>query len=186
MYFRVSMNFSSIYIDGPLVIQPKVFRDDRGYFYESFSLKEFEAAGINLPFVQDNQSLSQKGTIRGLHFQSPPYDQGKLVRVIQGAVLDVVVDIRKNAVTYGKHYAIELTADNFTMFWIPPGFAHGFATLEDQTIFSYKCTGYYHKDSEGGLIWNDPDLAIDWRLSNPLLSEKDTMLPLLRDLKSPF
>lgn len=180
------MEFNKIYIEGPLVIQPKVFYDERGYFYESFSAKEFGAAGINLPFVQDNQSLSHTGTLRGLHFQAPPFEQGKLVRVLKGAVLDVIVDIRKNSPTYGKFFSIELNDRNFTMFWIPPGFAHGFATLADHTIFTYKCTGYYDKASEGGLLWNDPNLGIQWNMDEPLLSEKDKLHPTLKNLNSPF
>lgn len=186
MYFRARMEFNKIYIEGPLVIQPKVFYDERGYFYESYSAKAFEEWGLNLNFVQDNQSLSQAGALRGLHFQAPPHEQGKLVRVIRGAVLDVIVDIRKNSPTYGKHFSIELSAENFTMFWIPPGFAHGFATLVDQTIFSYKCSGYYHKASEGGLLWNDPELGIHWNIHEPILSEKDKLHPTLKELQSPF
>ena len=132
-------------LQGLLVIEPKVFKDHRGYFYESYNAEAFKQAGIDAVFVQDNQSLSQKGILRGLHFQAPPHAQGKLVRVIKGAVLDVVVDIRKNSPTYGQHFSIELTEENFKMFWIPAGFAHGFVTLEDHTIFSYKCTDVYNK-----------------------------------------
>lgn len=173
-------------IEGLLIIEPQVFTDPRGYFYESYNKEKFVAAGINIEFVQDNQSLSQKGIVRGLHFQAPPFDQGKLVRVIQGAVLDVAVDIRKNSPTYGQNFSIELTAQNRTMFYIPPGFAHGFETLEDNTIFLYKCTDVYNKQSEGGLLWNDADLGIKWQSSNPLISDKDKILPLFKDLVSPF
>jgi dTDP-4-dehydrorhamnose 3,5-epimerase len=173
-------------IEGLLIIEPQVFTDPRGYFYESYNKEKFVAAGINIEFVQDNQSLSQKGIVRGLHFQAPPFDQGKLVRVIQGAVLDVAVDIRKNSHTYGQNFSIELTAQNRTMFYIPPGFAHGFETLEDNTIFLYKCTDVYNKQSEGGLLWNDADLGIKWQSSNPLISDKDKILPLFKDLVSPF
>ena len=132
------MTFKETPIEGLLIIEPKVWKDDRGYFYESFNQKRFAEAGINLDFVQDNQSFSQKGTLRGLHAQAPPFEQGKLVRVIQGRVLDVAVDIRKGSPTYGQHFSIELTSDNFLIFWVPPGFAHGFVTLEDNTIFTYK------------------------------------------------
>ncbi len=160
-------------IEGLLIIHPKVFSDGRGYFYESWNRRSYEAAGITENFVQDNQSLSQKGVLRGLHFQNPPFAQAKLVRVITGAVLDVAVDIRKNSPTYGQHVAVELNAENKTMFYIPAGFAHGFLTLEDNTIFAYKCSNYYDKASEDSLLWNDADLGIDWGIADPLLSEKD-------------
>ena len=180
------MDIKSTLIKGLLIIEPQVFIDPRGYFYESYNKEKFVAAGINIEFVQDNQSLSQKGIVRGLHFQAPPFDQGKLVRVIQGAVLDVAVDIRKNSPTYGQNFSIELSAQNRTMFYIPPGFAHGFETLEDNTIFLYKCTDVYNKQSEGGLLWNDAELGIKWQSSDPLISEKDKILPLFKDLVSPF
>lgn len=180
------MEFRKIDIEGPLIIEPRVFYDDRGYFFESYSRQKFEAAGLDLDFVQDNQSLSQAGAVRGLHFQAPPFDQGKLVRVIKGAVYDVIVDIRKNSPTYGKHYGIELSEDNFLMFWIPSGFAHGFSTLKDQTIFQYKCTRVYNRESEGGLLWNDPQLNINWQVTDPILSEKDKGLPPLSTFRSPF
>lgn len=143
-------------------------------------------AGINLNFVQDNQSLSQKGAVRGLHFQAPPFEQGKLVRVVQGAVRDVVVDIRKESATYGQNFTIDLTAENQLMFWIPPGFAHGFETLEDNTIFLYKCTNMYNKASEGGLFWNDPEIGIQWQTQEPIVSDKDQILPLFKDFTSPY
>ena len=180
------MDIKSTPIEGLLIIEPQVFTDPRGYFYESYNKEKFVAAGINIEFVQDNQSLSQKGIVRGLHFQAPPFDQGKLVRVIQGAVLDVAVDIRKNSPTYGQNFSIELSSQNRTMFYIPPGFAHGFETLEDNTIFLYKCTDVYNKQSEGGLLWNDADLGIKWQSSNPLISDKDKILPVFKDLVSPF
>lgn len=180
------MDIKSTPIEGLLIIEPQVFTDPRGYFYESYNKEKFVSAGINIEFVQDNQSLSQKGIVRGLHFQAPPFDQGKLVRVIQGAVLDVAVDIRKNSPTYGQNFSIELSAQNRTMFYIPPGFAHGFETLEDNTIFLYKCTDVYNKQSEGGLLWNDAELGIKWQSSDPLISEKDKILPLFKDLVSPF
>lgn len=173
-------------LQGLLVIQPKVFTDARGYFFESYSEKIFKQHSIDAHFVQDNQSLSQKDALRGLHFQAPPYEQGKLVRVIKGAVLDVVVDIRKNSPTYGQHFSLELNEKNFLMLWVPPGFAHGFATLENDTIFVYKCTNLYHKESEGGINWNDPDLKINWGVSSPIVSDKDRELGLLKNLRSPF
>lgn len=160
-------------IAGLLIVQPTVFEDARGYFFESYNKKIFSEIGLNVEFVQDNQSLSNKGVLRGLHFQDPPYAQGKLVRVIKGSVLDVVVDIRKNSKTYGKHYAIELNEKNRTMLWIPKGFAHGFATLEDHTIFFYKCTDVYNKQSERTIQWNDKDLGINWNIKDPIVSEKD-------------
>lgn len=169
-----------------LIINPKIFGDARGYFFESYNESVFKQNGINATFIQDNQSLSNTGVLRGLHFQSPPFDQGKLVRVITGAVLDVAVDIRKNSSTYGEHIAIELTEENKTMFYIPPGFAHGFLTLKDNTIFSYKCTNLYHKASEGTVLWNDKDLKINWNISNPLLSEKDLVGTVFNEFNSPF
>lgn len=180
------MKFQTIPIDGPLIIQPKVFTDSRGYFFESYSESIFTEQGIDVKFVQDNQSLSGKGTVRGLHFQSPPHAQGKLVRVICGSVLDVIVDIRRTSPTYGKVFSIILSADNKTMLWIPAGFAHGFSTLEDETVFQYKCTGYYNKESEGGIRWNDPTLNIHWGVDNPIVSEKDSTLPFFTEFVSPF
>lgn len=168
------------------IIKPKVFADARGYFFESYNKDAFTKQGIPVEFVQDNQSLSNKGVLRGLHFQAPPFAQGKLVRVIKGSVLDVAVDIRKNSPTYGQHVSVELTEENKTMFFIPPGFAHGFATLEDNTIFSYKCTQTYNKESEGTLLWNDSELAINWILENPLLSDKDKVGTMLKEFISPF
>jgi dTDP-4-dehydrorhamnose 3,5-epimerase len=160
-------------LKGVVVIKPRVFEDARGYFFESYSEQVFAKAGMSLNFVQDNQSLSQKGVLRGLHFQNPPFAQGKLVRVITGAVYDVAVDIRKDSPTYGQWFGQELNAENKWMMYIPEGFAHGFVTLEDNTIFSYKCTNIYNKASEDCLLWNDEDLRIDWPFNNPLLSEKD-------------
>lgn len=173
-------------IEGLLIINPRVFGDVRGYFFESYNDSVFKEHGIDVEFIQDNQSLSNSGVLRGLHFQAPPYDQGKLVRVITGAVLDVAVDIRKNSTTYGEHIAIELSEDNKTMFYIPPGFAHGFLTLKDSTIFSYKCTNLYNKASEGTVLWNDSDLNINWNISNPVLSEKDLVGTIFKDFSSPF
>ena len=183
------MNFIPTPIADLLIVEPKIWKDDRGYFFESYSEKAFRDTGIEANFVQDNQSLSQKGTLRGLHAQAPPFAQGKLVRVIQGRVLDVAVDIRKNSATYGQHFSLELSGDNFKMLWIPPGFLHGFLTLEDQTIFSYKVSGsLYDKPSEIGVSWNDPQLAMDWQMPEQelILSEKDRNLPRLENFNSPF
>ncbi len=180
------MKFINTPIPDLYIIQPKVFEDGRGYFFESYTAKSFEDLGINVNFVQDNQSLSQKNVVRGLHFQAPPFAQGKLVRVIQGAVLDVVVDIRKKSATYGQHFSLELNEVNKTMLWIPEGFAHGFSTLVDNTVFSYKCTNYYNKASEGCVLWNDNELNIDWQVEQPLLSEKDKLGEALKDFSSPF
>ncbi|MBL7911375.1 MAG: dTDP-4-dehydrorhamnose 3,5-epimerase [Bacteroidia bacterium] len=160
-------------LKGLFVLKPRVFEDERGYFFESYNQNLFKQAGLDLEFVQDNQSLSQKGVLRGLHFQNPPHAQGKLVRVITGAVLDVVVDIRKNSATYGKWFGLELTEKNKWMMYVPPGFAHGFLTLENNTIFSYKCTNFYNKAAEDCLLWNDKDIAIKWNYNDPLLSAKD-------------
>lgn len=168
------------------IVKPKVFSDARGYFFESYNKDVFSEHNISVEFIQDNQSLSNKGVLRGLHFQSPPFAQGKLVRVITGSVLDIAVDIRKNSPTYGEHVAIELNEENKTMFYIPPGFAHGFVTLCDNTIFSYKCTQVYNKASEGTVLWNDLDLNIDWKIQNPLLSDKDIIGTIFKDFKSPF
>ena len=169
-----------------LIIQPRVFTDDRGYFYESYNKETFLKLGLDLNFVQDNQSLSQKGVLRGLHFQNPPFGQGKLVRVIQGSVLDIAVDIRSNSPTYGQYEKVILSGENKTMFWIPPGFAHGFITLEDDTIFNYKCTVAYNKESEGALLWKDPILNIDWSLDNPIVSKKDQKAELFEKFQSRF
>ncbi len=173
-------------LEGLLVINPRVFGDDRGYFFESWSKQSFAKVGLDLDFVQDNQSLSAKGVLRGLHFQNPPYAQGKLVRVIKGAVLDVALDIRKDSPTYGQHFSIELSEENKTIVWIPPGFAHGFVTIEDNTIFTYKCTEVYNKESEGALLWNDKDLNINWEINDPLVSAKDLVAGNFKDFASKF
>src|ERR1051325_9803694 len=178
------MEFENTFIEGLKIIRPKVFRDGRGYFFESFSKKIFADNGIAEDFVQDNQSLSQKGVLRGLHFQEPPHAQGKLVRVVAGSVLDVAVDIRRSSATYGKHFSLLLSGENNILFYIPPGFAHCFLTLEEITIFSYKCSAYYHKASEDCLAWNDKDLAIDWGISDPSVSEKDSKGKAFRDFIS--
>lgn len=169
-----------------LIIQPTVFEDSRGYFFESYNKLQFQQHEIDVDFVQDNQSLSQAGVLRGLHFQNPPHSQGKLVRVIKGAVLDIVVDIRKNSSAYGKHYSIELNEKNKTMLWIPSGFAHGFLTLKNETIFSYKCTNFYNKSAEDTILWNDKSLAINWGINDPVLSEKDKTGKKFIDFASPF
>ena len=162
-------------IDGVVIIEPRIFKDDRGYFYESFSQREFEEKVCRTIFVQDNQSKSSYGVLRGLHFQKPPYSQSKLVRCIKGKVLDVAVDIRKGSPTFGKHVAVELSEENHRQLFIPRGFAHGFAVLSDEAVFQYKCDNFYNKESEGAIAWNDPELAIDWRIpaESIILSEKD-------------
>src|ERR1035437_7192240 len=180
------MEIEATGIEGLLILHPKIFKDERGYFYESFNKPEFHRLGLDLEFVQDNQSFSVKNVLRGLHFQNPPYAQGKLVSVVSGSVLDIAVDIRKNSPTYGQNYSIILSEENNTMFWIPPGFAHGFITLEDDTRFVYKCTNNYNKAAESGIIWNDPDLNINWGIEKPLVSETDKSLPLFKDLITLF
>lgn len=175
-------------IEGVVIIEPRVFRDARGYFFESFSQREFEEKVGKIQFVQDNESMSSYGVMRGLHFQRPPFTQSKLVRVIKGAVLDVAVDIRKNSPTYGKHVAVELTEDNHRQFFVPRGFAHGFAVLSDEAIFQYKCDNFYAPQADGGISILDGDLGIDWHIpmDKAILSEKDTKHPLLKDFDSPF
>jgi len=168
------------------VVKPTVFKDSRGYFFESYNKEVFLRSGIDQNFVQDNESKSAKGVLRGLHFQKPPFAQGKLVRVIKGAVRDVAVDLRKSSSTFGKWASIDLTEDNKWMYWVPPGFAHGFVTLEDDTVFFYKCTNVYNKSSEGSIRWDDPDLNIDWGISNPRLSDKDKVSPFFTDFETPF
>ena len=162
-------------IEGVVIIEPRIFKDDRGYFYESFSQREFEEKVCRTVFVQDNQSKSSYGVLRGLHFQKPPYCQSKLVRCIKGAVLDVAVDIRKGSPTFGKYVAVELTEENHRQFFVPRGFAHGFAVLSKEAVFQYKCDNFYCKESEGSVAWNDPQLGIDWRIpaDKVILSEKD-------------
>lgn len=175
-------------IDGVYILEPRIFRDDRGYFFESFSQREFEEKIGKINFVQDNESKSSYGVMRGLHFQRPPYAQSKLVRCVKGAVLDVAVDIRKDSPTYGQHVAVELTADNHRQFFIPRGFAHGFAVLSDEAIFQYKCDNFYAPQADGGISILDASLNIDWQIptGKAILSEKDTKHPLLQDFDSPF
>lgn len=172
-----SMEVIKTDIEGVVIIEPRIFRDDRGYFYESFSQREFEEKVCRTTFVQDNQSKSSYGVLRGLHFQKPPYCQSKLVRCIKGAVLDVAVDLRKGSPTFGKHVAVELTEDNHRQLFVPRGFAHGFAVLSEEAVFQYKCDNFYNKESEGAIAWDDPELAIDWRIpaDKALLSEKDKL-----------
>ncbi|TVQ87784.1 MAG: dTDP-4-dehydrorhamnose 3,5-epimerase [Bacteroidetes bacterium] len=171
---------------GLYLIEPDVFADARGYFFESWNKERFTRYGLELDFVQDNESMSGANVLRGLHFQLPPWEQGKLVRVIRGSALDVVVDLRKNESTFGKNYKVVLSAEEKKLLWIPPGFAHGFLTLKDNTIFSYKCTQLYNRKSEMALAWNDPDLAIDWGISDPIVSEKDKSAGSFRNFNSPF
>ena len=168
-------------IAGLVEIFPRVFQDDRGFFFESYNEELFKKLGLPTNFVQDNQSFSIKGVVRGLHFQNAPFAQGKLVRVISGRVLDVAVDIRPDSPTFGKHEVFELRSDTNNMAYIPEGFAHGFVALED-SVFSYKCTNVYTKGAESGLLWNDPDLGIDWGVENPIVSEKDIILPTFKAL----
>jgi dTDP-4-dehydrorhamnose 3,5-epimerase len=180
------MEYKELSVKGLVELVPRVFADSRGAFFESYSARAFEQAGIREDFVQDNQSVSKKNVLRGLHFQHPPFAQGKLVRVINGRALDVVVDLRKESSTYGEVVTLILEADRNNMLYVPPGFAHGFVALEDDTIFYYKCTNFYHPASDSGLRWNDPDLNIDWGVADPLVSEKDQLLPFFREFKSPF
>lgn len=171
---------------GLFVVETQVFPDDRGYFYEAFNSEKLKTLGLDINVAQTNVSQSQKDVVRGLHFQNPPFAQGKLIRVLKGAVLDVAVDIRRDSKTYGKHFAIELSEMNNLALWIPPGFAHGFKTLEDNTLFYYDCTEAYNREAEGSLFWNDPDIGIDWNIENPLISEKDAQAPRFRDFESQF
>lgn len=176
-----------IVIKGLILIRPKVFEDDRGMFFESFNSSKFnDLPTKNMNFSQDNISISKKNVLRGLHFQKPPMAQGKFVQVIKGSVLDVVVDIRKSSPTYGQHYKVELNDKNRLQLWIPEGFAHGFVTLEDNTVFSYKCTSGYSKLDEMDILWNDPLLNIDWGITSPLLSDKDKFSASFKDFNSPF
>ncbi len=176
-------------IEGVFIIEPKVFGDNRGYFMESFNAKEFaEKTGLTINFVQDNESMSSYGVMRGLHFQRPPYTQSKLVRCVKGAVLDVAVDIRKGSSTYGQHVAVELTEDNHRQFFVPRGFAHGFAVLSETAVFQYKCDNFYAPQADGGINILDDSLGIDWKIptDKALLSDKDTKHALLNDFNSPF
>lgn len=182
------MNVIETSIPGLLIIEPRVFRDERGYFFESFSQRDFEAQVGEVHFVQDNESMSQRGVIRGLHFQRPPYTQTKLVRVVSGSVLDIAVDIRVESPTYGQHVAVLLSGENHRQFFVPKGFAHGFAVLSDIAVFQYKCDEFYHPEADGGIQLADPALDIDWQIptDEAIRSQKDLTLPLLADLDNPF
>ena len=176
-------------IEGVLIIEPKIWGDDRGYFFESFNAREFaEKTGLNITFVQDNESKSRYGVLRGLHFQLPPYTQSKLVRVVKGRVLDIAVDIRKGSPTYGKWVSCELTEDNNRQFFVPKGMAHGFCVLSEEAVFQYKCDDFYHPEAEGGIAWDDPDIAVQWPIpaEDISLSERDKHHPCFGDFISPF
>lgn len=173
-------------IEGLLILKPKVFGDERGYFFESYNEEIYRKAGIDYLFLQDNISKSKKGTIRGLHYQVGEKAQGKLCKVIYGKVLDVAVDIRFGSPTFGKYFSSELSEDNHTQLWIPPGFAHGFSVLSDEAIFSYKCTALYSKENERAILYNDKDLNINWKVDNPIVSEKDLKAPLLKNIAKEF
>ena len=180
------MNVVKTTIEGLIIIEPKIHKDERGYFFESWNHRKFNELVANVNFVQDNQSSSSKNTLRGLHFQIPPYSQGKLVRAISGSLLDVAVDLRKSSPTYGKHFSVILSKENSKIFYIPEGFAHGFLSLEDDTIMSYKCTGDYNQSSEGSLMWDDKDLNIDWGIQNPIISKKDSLASSFNSFITPF
>ena len=175
-------------IEGVVIIEPRIFKDARGYFFESYSKREFDEKVRPVDFVQDNESMSTRGVMRGLHFQRPPYTQSKLVRCVKGRVLDVAVDIRKGSPTYGQHVAVELSEDNHRQFFVPRGFAHGFAVLSDVAVFQYKCDNYYHPEADGGISIADDSLGIDWQIdpATAILSEKDLKHALLKDFDSPF
>lgn len=175
-------------IEGVVIIKPRIFTDARGYFFESYSKREFDEKVRRVDFVQDNESCSSRGVMRGLHFQRPPFTQSKLVRCVKGRVLDVAVDIRKGSPTYGRHVAVELSEDNHLQFFVPRGFAHGFAVLSETAVFQYKCDNYYHPEADGGIAITDGSLGIDWRIdpAHAILSEKDTKHPMLCDFDSPF
>jgi dTDP-4-dehydrorhamnose 3,5-epimerase len=180
------MKINKTFIEDLLIIEPQLFKDERGFFYESYNKTKFDKI-INIVFVQDNESKSNKGVIRGLHFQKPPFEQAKLVRCVSGKILDVVVDIRTNSKTYGKSFSIELSSKNNKQLLVPKGFAHGFQVISDEAIVNYKVDEYYNPDSDSGIIWNDKDLSIAWNLDlKPILSEKDLKLDLFKNLKSPF
>lgn len=180
------MQIKQTAIKDVLVIQPDVFEDDRGYFFESFNLEKYSDYGLNFNFVQDNLSKSKKNTIRGLHYQIGESAQGKLCQVLSGSVLDVAVDIRSQSPTYGKYVSQILSEDNHFQLWIPPGFAHGFAVLSDESLFQYKCTNYYNKKDERGIIFNDPDINIEWQIENPIVSDKDLNAKRFKEIDKDF
>lgn len=182
----VMMEFETFEISDLILVKPPIFGDERGYFIESFNSQKYHSLGIQCTFVQDNESMSKANVVRGLHFQKPPFAQTKLVRVVKGAIIDVAVDIRKNSATYGKYVAVRLDDVNKHQLFIPEGFAHGFLSLSDDTIVSYKCNQFYHKESEGTLFWNDPILSIDWNVNNVLISSKDTRGENFATFASPF
>lgn len=175
-------------IEGVVIIEPRIFKDSRGYFFESYSKREFDEKVRPIDFVQDNESMSTRGVMRGLHFQRPPFTQSKLVRCVKGRVLDVAVDIRKGSPTFGKHVAVELSEENHRQFFVPRGFAHGFAVLSHVAVFQYKCDNYYHPEADGGISIADTSLGIDWRIdpATAVLSEKDLKHPLLKNFDTPF
>jgi dTDP-4-dehydrorhamnose 3,5-epimerase len=180
------MKINKTFIKDLLIIEPQLFKDERGFFYESYNKNNLDKV-INVFFVQDNESKSKKGVVRGLHFQLPPFEQTKLVRCVSGKILDVVVDLRTNSKTYGKSFSIELSSENNKQIFIPVGFAHGFQVLSEEAIVNYKVDEYYNPDSDSGIIWNDKDLSIDWNLDlKPILSKKDLKLISFKELKSPF
>ena len=180
------MKITKTKIEGLLIIDPQVFGDERGFFLETYNQEKYKEAGVEYDFVQDNLSKSAKGVLRGLHYQVNPCAQGKLIQVIQGAVLDVAVDIRFGSPTFGQYVSVELDEKNKKQFWISPGFAHGFISLADETVFSYKCTSLYRPESERGIMWNDSDLNIDWKIKNPIVSEKDGKNKLFKDIEEDF
>jgi len=180
------MNVRKTFIDGLLVIEPDVFEDERGYFFETFSKLRYKEFGIDAEFVQDNLSKSFLGTVRGLHYQVGEKAQGKLCQVIKGKVLDVAVDIRFESPTFGQHFATELSGADKKQFWIPPGFAHGFSVLSQEVLFSYKCTNYYSKADERTILYSDPELKIDWKVDHPIVSDKDENAPLFKEIKEDF
>ena len=181
------MNFNNTEIEGLVLIETKKFHDSRGHFFESYQQDQFRKfINQDIQFVQENESSSKKNVIRGLHFQKPPFSQGKLVRVPYGKVLDVAVDIRVHSKTYGKYLSVELSAENGLQLWIPEGFAHGFVALDDNSLLSYKCTNYYNKNSEDAIVWNDPQINIDWKVNKPILSDKDESAQNFSTFESPF
>jgi len=180
------IDITSYDIQGLITYKTKFFEDNRGLFAETYHKDKFNDLIVDVMFSQDNQSISKKNVLRGLHFQNPPYEQGKLIRVVSGSILDVAVDLRKGSSTYGQHMKVKLSAENGLNFWIPAGFAHGFLSLEDNTLVNYKCTSLYNNNSEGSLRWNDPDLNIDWGIEKPITSEKDDLAPVFANYKSQF
>ncbi|MBM3405313.1 MAG: dTDP-4-dehydrorhamnose 3,5-epimerase [Bacteroidetes bacterium] len=180
------MKVNETRIKGLLVISPQVFPDDRGYFLEFYHAGKFQELGLPVAFLQDNESMSKKGVLRGMHFQEPPYAQGKLIRVVRGKIQDVAVDLRKHSTTYGQWESVILSGENKLMFWIPEGFAHGFVSLEEDTIVNYKCSQVYHPESEKTMAWNDPDLKISWDIKDPIISGRDRKAITFRDFNSPF